>query len=347
VELVTLAALGTLVLITLRVGEYDPLLYRGGFLAVALLGVAAVAGASRPWSVLGRVLDQQPLRWIGVISFELYLWHWPVGLAWPVLLPEAGPWWDIAQVALMVALAGATHHWVTVPIWHPRPARRTWPGVSVLTAAAAGVIALALTVPLTGPPAGGTVALPVASVKPLSDDPSSESPPELGLRELGEAALLTPISAFGDSVMLGATGAMRSKMPRISVLATVSASPGLIHDRVREAHADGSLAPIVIIHSGANGVIRDGDLAQLVTELDDRVLVVLVTIKLPRTLQQTNNEIIHAAAQGSHNTVVVDWAAASADHGNWFGPDSIHLTRSGAAAFTDLIADAITTFRRA
>ena len=126
---------------------------------------------------------------------------------------------------------------------------------------------------------------------------------------------------------------------------TVSASPGTIHGRVRAARANGTLAPIVVIHSGDNGVIRNNDLHRLVDELSDRTLVVLVTIKLPMTLQQMNNEVILDAARGHRNVVIADWAAASGGHPEWFASDSIHLRTDGATAFAQLIARAIADYR--
>ena len=57
-------------------------LYRGGLpsrrccRAVIDRGVTAETAAP-----LGRVLSLRPVRWIGVISYGLYLWHWPVYVA--------------------------------------------------------------------------------------------------------------------------------------------------------------------------------------------------------------------------------------------------------------------------
>jgi peptidoglycan/LPS O-acetylase OafA/YrhL len=47
--------------------------------AVPVLGSAAIiyAGASGD-SIVGRVLSLRPLTYLGLISFSLYLWHWPV-----------------------------------------------------------------------------------------------------------------------------------------------------------------------------------------------------------------------------------------------------------------------------
>ncbi|OMF80531.1 acetyltransferase [Paenibacillus peoriae] len=58
--------------------EYDPSLYRGGLLGIALVTAIVVAALAHPVSHLGRLLGIKPLRWIGARSYGLYLWHVPV-----------------------------------------------------------------------------------------------------------------------------------------------------------------------------------------------------------------------------------------------------------------------------
>ena len=52
-------------------------LYRGGFSLVAVASAALIAGAMTRGPVRS-VLAIQPLPAIGLISYGLYLWHWPI-----------------------------------------------------------------------------------------------------------------------------------------------------------------------------------------------------------------------------------------------------------------------------
>jgi peptidoglycan/LPS O-acetylase OafA/YrhL len=57
---------------------YDPSLYPGGFLLVDLATVAVILAVVNPRFAVSRLLGTRPLRWIGLRSYSIYLWHWPV-----------------------------------------------------------------------------------------------------------------------------------------------------------------------------------------------------------------------------------------------------------------------------
>ena len=63
----------------IRMDGQHPFLYRGGFLlteiAVLVLIVCATHGAQ---SRVGRLLSFRPLTWLGLVSYGVYLWHWPL-----------------------------------------------------------------------------------------------------------------------------------------------------------------------------------------------------------------------------------------------------------------------------
>ena len=57
----------------------DPLLYRGGFTVCGIAAtIAVVAAAHRRPGRVAAALSWSPFRWLGTISYGLYLWHWPV-----------------------------------------------------------------------------------------------------------------------------------------------------------------------------------------------------------------------------------------------------------------------------
>jgi peptidoglycan/LPS O-acetylase OafA/YrhL len=101
-----------------RVHDYDPWVYRGGFLVMALCTAGLVAAVVHPATAIGRVLGRDPLRWIGVRSYGMYLWHWPImQLTRPGIdVPMHGPLLILAQAAATVAVAALSYHYVETPV---------------------------------------------------------------------------------------------------------------------------------------------------------------------------------------------------------------------------------------
>jgi peptidoglycan/LPS O-acetylase OafA/YrhL len=78
-SLVGVLALAGLLAIFATVNGQSRLLYRGGFLVVALVVAVIIAALIRaPRGPLSLLLGMPPLAHIGRISYGLYLWHWPV-----------------------------------------------------------------------------------------------------------------------------------------------------------------------------------------------------------------------------------------------------------------------------
>ncbi|HEY2043214.1 MAG TPA: acyltransferase family protein [Jatrophihabitans sp.] len=172
-DLAGLAALAGLGYVALTVTEFDPRLYRGGFLAVSALAAIAVSTATRPGSLLGRALDCRPLRWLGDRSYAMYLWHWPVVVVTrPGVDLPANRWLvDTVRLAAPIGLAVLSHAFVERPMrvrgtaWlvqRGRPgrsgARRFIPRLAGVTAVAAMLFALAVA------PRGGSA--PAAVLRP-------------------------------------------------------------------------------------------------------------------------------------------------------------------------------------
>ncbi|WP_309299724.1 acyltransferase family protein [Paenibacillus tyrfis] len=72
------AGLFAVLLMIVRSGQYDAFLYQGGFVLLSLASAVTVAALAHPSGQLGRILGCRPLRWLGVRSYGIYLWHYPV-----------------------------------------------------------------------------------------------------------------------------------------------------------------------------------------------------------------------------------------------------------------------------
>ncbi len=72
------AGLFAVLLMIVQSSQYDAFLYQGGFVLLSLAAAVTVAALVHPSGQLGRILGWHPLRWLGVRSYGIYLWHYPV-----------------------------------------------------------------------------------------------------------------------------------------------------------------------------------------------------------------------------------------------------------------------------
>ncbi len=128
-----LAALSLLLGATVWLDEQQALLYRGGFLAVSLASTAVILAATQP-NLFSRVLSVSPLRWIGVRSYGIYLWHWPVYL---LVWPNQATLGELAgQVTAVILIAALSYTLVERPVREGALGRlweraRDWPDLSL------------------------------------------------------------------------------------------------------------------------------------------------------------------------------------------------------------------------
>ena len=124
-----LVALVVLVGVLAMARDTADVLYTGGFLLVALLAAAVVVAAADDRTVTARLLSWEPLRRIGLGSYGLYLWHWPV---YVVLTPDRVGADDPALLVLRLAvtggLAAGSYLLVEQPIRSGALGRRLSPG---------------------------------------------------------------------------------------------------------------------------------------------------------------------------------------------------------------------------
>jgi peptidoglycan/LPS O-acetylase OafA/YrhL len=355
----TLDVVGGLALVGLLVSftsaHYQSnVLFRGGFLGVALLSCAVIAVAVHPAARLGTiVLGVRPLRWIGERSYGIYLWHWPIFMVTrPGLDTDITGWANTAmRFALTIVAAELSFRFVEEPIRHGSlgrwfaalkqtsgPEKRAMIGRTLATT---GVVLLGVTVAGVGLAAAQSPRLEaglqfLVSSSSTTTTTSTTAPPA-GAPPT-QAAPPPAVTAIGDSVMLGAKGALEAKIPGIQVNAAVSRQFGTAIDIIEQLKAAGQLSPVVVVHLGTNGTITDGHMQRLKDLLADRQRVIFLNTFVPRSWQKTDNDELQKWIPQFGNAVLVNWNGEGSLHPEFFYSDHIHVNPTGQQRYADLIA---------
>jgi hypothetical protein len=146
------------------------------------------------------------------------------------------------------------------------------------------------------------------------------------------------VLAIGDSVMLGASQALRQAVTDVQVDAQVGRQVSTALQMLRERKDARLLAPTVIIHLGNNGRFSRKQFDEMMQLLQEVPRVVFLTTKVPRTWQEPNNHALADGVRRYPNTRLVDWHTQGTAHPEWFWQDGIHLRPEGAKMYANLIA---------
>lgn len=113
-----LAAVGVLAWAWVGLTDESPFLYHGGFALIGIAVALVIACCMRvPRSPISRVLSIRPFRYVGRISYGLYLWHWLVFQT--LTQPHIGLGGDsllAVRFAATFAVGVPTYHLIERPI---------------------------------------------------------------------------------------------------------------------------------------------------------------------------------------------------------------------------------------
>ncbi|MYK25589.1 MAG: acyltransferase, partial [Dehalococcoidia bacterium] len=438
-----IVGLGTLVGLTLVADGSTPFLYQGGFALVGVATAALIVAATHERSPLAQGLGTPVLRWVGVRSYGIYLWHWPV-----MVLTRPGvdvPFDGIAlfamQVAITLALAEASYRWVEKPVREGalgRVWKQLWDGAATpqwrgalalagtATAAGVAVVAIFMTLtpaeeeppyfalvrlrlvntdavateaasartedpyrvvslqgPRTAPPAAlfdlpasqevaaGSVtaaavgdplvlavaahdpAVPAAAeqaaslaamtdafqsdvLAPKRTAPEAEGP-EPASRMVAGDSINVRVTAIGDSVMLGAAHQLAEDIPGIDLDASVGRQVSQAIRLLKERKANGQLGDVVLLHLGNNGTFTAKQFDQIMEVAGPERRVVFLTLRVSRSWEQGNNEVIREGVERHEGAFLVDWRAAIEERPEVLWKDGTHLRPEWASFYVELL----------
>ena len=199
--LLAVAAAFTVVSV-LRLGPSDGLVFRGGPQLMALCWVVLVIAAVRDgWPA--RFMSWAPLRWLGLRSYAIYLFHWPV--------IELTDWHPVAVIVVTLGLAEASFHLLEMPV--RRGTGRL--AIPLLAAAAAAVLTVAAVAAAASTPERG-IAERAEGADELPAWLTEQDPPGATAPATGDAATSVPEPAAPGDATTAATAAPATTLGRAS-----------------------------------------------------------------------------------------------------------------------------------
>jgi peptidoglycan/LPS O-acetylase OafA/YrhL len=318
----------------LFVQESDPTLYKIAFPLAGIFGCAILTSIVHPASRFAPILSSKPFVWIGERSYAIYLWHWVVfQVTRPNFDLDGSPWALYAlRVLIVFALADISLRVVELPVrtglidyWFKGMKYRT---KRVRLRQRVGVLLIVIS-------GFGLTATSALTAIAEGDRQLNELK-----QQLEQPATTTPITqgglwVTGDSVILGIRFELDSREEVGLINARVGRQATELLEVIKNDKANMVDSPI-IFNLGNNNKLSEDQVAAIFAEVKDQPRVVVVNTAVPRIWRDENNELIakYAAMYGAR---LIDWAAISQGHPEYFGPDGVHLVPAGVRAYVDAI----------
>ena len=321
----------------LLVNENDPTLYKLAFPLAGLFGCAILTSIVHPASRFAPMLSSKVAVWIGERSYAIYLWHWVVfQVTRPAVDLEGSPWALYAlRILVVFALADISLRLVELPVrsglveyWFKGMKYRT---KNVQRRQKITLVA--------------SILLLILGTSYISANAISQSDKEMAIIKQQLKQPIPPseptatqqggLWVTGDSVILG----IHYELDARSHIAIINArvgrqAPELIE--VMRADKANALDSTVIFNLGNNNKLTSDQVLAIFEEVKNQPRIIVVNTAVPRGWRDENNALIaqYAALYGA---TVIDWAAISAGHPEYFAPDGVHLVPAGVRAYVDAI----------
>ena len=320
----------------LFIEESDPTLYKLAFPLAGIFGCAIITSIVHPASRFAPILSSKPFIWIGERSYAIYLWHWVVFQVTRPNFDLEGSSWALTALRVLIVffLADISLRLVELPVrtglidyWFKGMKYRT---KRVQLRQKAGVFLIVLTI--------------FGSAASVASNAIAEGDRQLAeLKEQLEAPL-DPVPTnttepglwvTGDSVILGIRFELDARQNIGLINARVGRQAPELLEVITNDKVNMSNSPIVL-NLGNNNKLTEEQVAAIFEAIKDQPRIVIVNTAVPRPWRDDNNALIaqYASIYGAY---LVDWAAISEGHAEYFGSDGVHLAPAGVRAYVEAI----------
>ncbi|WP_242268404.1 acyltransferase family protein [Bacillus cereus group sp. BfR-BA-01408] len=347
-----------------KTNQYDPFLYKGGMVLLSIATALLVANLAHPASRIAQFLRFRPLRWVGIRSYGIYLWHYPI-LTLTTPKVNAGDFSiirAILQFLLIILIAQISWKFIEKPIRQGALRNIQFKNLRLQNVTLGVKLALVCSLFFTSMAVLGlsnaskakgnyqqdkveaVQTQPAPHPVAVWEKPNQETPLNQGeSKEVNSAYPKNPltVTAIGDSVMIDITPYLKNTFPDIRIDAQIGRQLSKAIPVVEQLKNEGNLGNYVIIGLGTNGAFTTEQLVSLIKLIGNEHKIIFINTRVPRPWESIVNERLKVTVTKYPNVTLVDWYAASAGKKDYFAPDGVHLTNVGAEAYAVLVAKAV------
>jgi len=319
----------------LLIDETKPALYKIAFPLAGIFAAAIITSIVHPASRFAPILQNPVLLWIGERSYAIYLWHWVIFQVTRPQVDLAGASWAMYSLRILIvfALADISLRFIELPV--RRGVLSYWlKGLKYRTVAEKNrqkIRAVALIATLF-------LLISTISVRAImiGNEQRAALVEQIDSTSVAPAKTNDGIWLTGDSVILGIKTLLAEKYPVSLVNAHVGRQApelldAIVHDKV------GAPTGPVVLNMGNNNALTEQQVVSICEALKNSKKVILVNTAVPRPWREGNNQLLAQVSSRYPNIRIVNWAAISEGHPEYFAPDGVHLVPTGVAVYVEEI----------
>ena len=364
-SVVSLVSIATLITVMIYTSEYNTLLYRGGFLLVAILGLIVIISSGKQHTLMSRLLSFKPIVFIGKISYSLYLWHFPVLVLTTPVSEIGNPniIFVILRVILTFILATASYVFVETPIRklgfknyinvifkklkkRSRKSRKIY----------AGVVGLVSILFLMGIFGKSVPFISTAFVKEMeanketqfvnngnnkdnnqekSSDSNKDNKDNKEDKNNSDKKY-SSVLVMGDSLTVDIGEKFQELYPGAVIDGKIGRQLYVAVEEAKSYSKYNNENSAIIFQLGTNGPFTESQIEELVKQFD-KADIYFVNIKVPRAWEKTVNAALKETQEKHSNVKIIDWYSVANSTKDLFEPDRVHLNQEGIAEMVTLI----------
>ena len=364
-SVVSLVSIATLITVMIYTSEYNTLLYRGGFLLVAILGLIVIISSGKQHTLMSRLLSFKPVVFIGKISYSLYLWHFPVLVLTTPVSEIGNPniIFVILRVILTFILATASYVFVETPIRklgfknyinvifkklkkRSRKSRKIY----------AGVVGLVSILFLMGIFGKSVPFISTAFVKEMeanketqfvnngnnkdnnqekSSDSNKDNKDNKEDKNNSDKKY-SSVLVMGDSLTVDIGEKFQELYPGAVIDGKIGRQLYVAVEEAKSYSKYNNENSAIIFQLGTNGPFTESQIEELVKQFD-KADIYFVNIKVPRAWEKTVNAALKETQEKHSNVKIIDWYSVANSTKDLFEPDRVHLNQEGIAEMVTLI----------